>query len=106
MVIDDSFVDAVGEAVGHHSGAWDMVDPKEIVRAVLLVAERRLLLGDAYRVICSADSELSAIAHGRPPSDKETLLSLSGQLRRLYEHSPNYSAEMVTGAPARRAFGN
>lgn len=37
------------------------------------------------QLFVDADSELSAIAHGRPPSDKETLLRLSQSFRDLYE---------------------
>ena len=38
--IDDEYVDAVELAVGMGSGAWDMIDPREIIRAVLTVHER------------------------------------------------------------------
>jgi len=37
--ITDNFVDAVEEKVGMSYGAWDMVDPKEIIAAVLSIIE-------------------------------------------------------------------
>lgn len=43
------------------------------------------------QLFIDADSELSAIAHGRPPSDKTELLRLSGEFRKLYDNrKPNY----------------
>lgn len=36
-----------------------------------------------FRIIAEADGELSAIAHGRPPSDDAELLRLSNGLREL-----------------------
>lgn len=41
------------------------------------------------KLLVHADSELSAIAHGRPPSDKEELLRISGGLRKWYEGKRN-----------------
>lgn len=46
-------------------------------------------LSAANQFIIAADSELSAIAHGRPPSDKEELLRISGGLRKCYEKKRN-----------------
>lgn len=39
-------------------------------------------------LLVQADSELSAIAHGRPPSDKAELIKLSQAIRTLYEGKP------------------
>lgn len=36
--------------------------------------------------LIAADSELSAIAHGRPPSDKAELLRICHGLRSVYEY--------------------
>lgn len=36
------------------------------------------------KFIVAADSELSAIAHGRPPSNKEELIRVSDGLRDIY----------------------
>lgn len=36
LEISDEWVEAVEDAVGHGSGGWDMVDPKDIIRAVLM----------------------------------------------------------------------
>jgi uncharacterized membrane protein len=40
------------------------------------------------QLFVDADSELSAIAHGRPPSDKAELLRLSDAFRKLYQRKP------------------
>jgi hypothetical protein len=37
IVVDDDVVQAVELEVGMGCGAWDMVDPKEIIRAVVKV---------------------------------------------------------------------
>ena len=62
-----------------------MDDIADIVRLSRQIAEANLLLQHVRRLAVEADSELSAIAHGRPPSDKETLLRLSQSFRDLYE---------------------
>lgn len=36
--ITDEFVEAVSEEIGMYPGAWDTIDPKRIVAAVLKVA--------------------------------------------------------------------
>ena len=63
----------------------------DVVRLSRELAEANLLLQHVRRLAVEADSELSAIAHGRPPSDKAELLRLSGEFRKLYENrKPNY----------------
>lgn len=62
-----------------------MDDVADIVRLSRQIAEANLLLQHVRRLAVEADSEFSAIAHGRPPSDKETLLRLSQSFRDLYE---------------------
>lgn len=68
------------QALGMGAGAWDMVDPTEIVAEVVTAWAK-----DHADVLAHADGELSAIAHGRPPSDKEQLLRMSGELRAMYK---------------------
>lgn len=49
-------------------------------------ANGRLVRCDGLQeLMVAADSELSAIAHGRPPSDKAELLRISDGLRKIYE---------------------
>jgi hypothetical protein len=45
-MIDDLFVEDVEEIVGMGSNAWDIIDPKEIVKAVLTVALGRTLFSE------------------------------------------------------------
>jgi hypothetical protein len=53
--------------------------------AVALRAEAsRVEASGCRELFVSADSELSAIAHGRPPSSKAELLRLSDGFRKLY----------------------
>ena len=42
--IDDEFVEEVESECTLGSGAWDMVDPREIIAAAINVAERRELI--------------------------------------------------------------
>ena len=59
------------------SGEW----PKVIVKPDN--KNGRLVKLEGLRdVLIAADSELSAIAHGRPPSSKEELIKLSDDLRK------------------------
>jgi len=44
------------------------------------VLHRRL-----FSLLCAADSELSAIAHGRPPAPARDLETIYFPLRRIYE---------------------
>jgi hypothetical protein len=41
--VDDEFVEQVEDELGMGHGAWDMIDPEEICRAVLKVAAEKLL---------------------------------------------------------------
>lgn len=71
---------AVEQGCGMGSTAWDTIPPNEIIKASVLawVQSQRGTLAEI-------DGELSAIAHGRQPSDKETLERLSQWVRRLYD---------------------
>ncbi len=48
----------------------------------------RLKKIDIHDLLVQIDSELSAIAAGRPPSPKEELKEMSWQIRQLYEGKP------------------
>ena len=62
------------------AGEWPAVIPKPDN------ANGRLVRCDGlHELLVAADSELSAIAHGRPPSDKAELLKISAGLRKIYE---------------------
>lgn len=62
------------------AGEWPEVMPKPGN------ANGRLVRCDGLQeLMVAADSELSAIAHGRPPSDKAELLRISDGLRKIYE---------------------
>lgn len=43
---------------------------------------------EIVQILVCADSELSAIAHGRPPSPKHVLVDLYPKIRALYERQP------------------
>jgi hypothetical protein len=62
----------------------DLLDPYygEQPAKVMAVAAA---LWQVREFLVAADSELSAIAHGRPPSGKEELLRISSGLRKCYE---------------------
>lgn len=64
---------------------YDVSATGELVRMSREMTEATLLLQHVRSLAIEADSELSAIAHGRPPSDKETLLRLAHSFRDLYE---------------------
>ena len=57
------------------------------------------MLKDVYEFLVAVDSELSAIAHGRPPSDKETLIKLSYSARALYENKVLALFQTIDSAP-------
>lgn len=71
---------------GEHFDCFSMID--EAARAVVeLVRESPpKTQGRLRQLFIEADSELSAIAHGRPPSDKAELLRMSDAFRKLYEN--------------------
>lgn len=76
---------------GKHFDCFSMID--EAAQAVVELAGKNppKPSGKLRQLFIDADSELSAIAHGRPPSDKTELLRLSGEFRKLYEsRKPNY----------------
>lgn len=62
-------IEQVAERAGTYDADW----------SVLLAAGE--LLANSRSFMIDADSELSAIAHGRPPSDKAKLLRISDGLR-------------------------
>lgn len=64
------------------AGEWPKVMPKPDNQ------NGRLVRCDGLQeLLISADSELSAIAHGRP-ADKQELLRICFALRKIYEGSP------------------
>lgn len=78
---------------GEHLDCFTHID--EAAAAVVESAAKnpKKLPASLRQLFIDADSELSAIAHGRPPSDKAELLRLSGEFRNLYEkRKPNYPA--------------
>ena len=75
---------------GKHVDCFACIE--EAAQAVVeLVKEKPRSQSRLRQLFIDADSELSAIAHGRPPSDKAELLRMSGEFRKLYENrKPNY----------------
>ena len=68
----------------------DLTDTMEEIVRELSAARRerdalRKLLDDSCDLFVFADSELSAIAHGRPPSDSRELIAAADRFRKLYE---------------------
>ena len=57
----------------------------DIARLSRELLDANLLLRHVRELAVCADSELSAIAHGRPPSPCDELLRLSHAFRELYE---------------------
>jgi hypothetical protein len=64
---------------------FDVAPTGDLIRMTREITEANLLLQHVRQLAIEADSELSAIAHGRPPSDRETLLRLAHSFRELYE---------------------
>jgi hypothetical protein len=48
-------------------------------------------------LLIACDSELSAICHGRPPSDTYALATLYGRVRKCYEAMPKDSEQPIDG---------
>ena len=63
-----------------------------------VVADATMLFTRNMReLMVSADSELSAIAHGRPASEKDELLRIALGLRAIYEKSRAVEASNAAG---------
>lgn len=56
----------------------------DVVRLTREAAERNMMLARFRELAVEADSELSAIAHGRPPSSKDNLTRLALSFREIY----------------------
>lgn len=79
MKIADDIIDALNEKWRHLSmEGWDDDEAKEIIIKIL-----KPLLD----VMVRADSELSAIRHGRPPSSNKELEDLYYEIRKQYSAS-------------------
>ena len=71
-------------ASGDYSGEDCLGTEARLYRAILTDTEP-WVTAEFRGFLVAADSELSAIAHGRPPSDQSELIRISLGLRSMYE---------------------